>query len=674
MLLKSLELVNFRSFYGDHLLRFSSDENRRVTIFYGENGAGKTNLLNAIHWCLTGKFTPRFRESGSLVNKQALQEGEKSCSVELTFLDDVGNGLKEYRARRTGSNDTQTNCEVFEVESGNSKTIPKGESFLRRVIPPGLVSWFFFDAEAIGALELSGSQAFRQDLRKTLGFELIDTLLADLQAVRAKRQREVTVSTNDKELGEIQQNIDNLDRVLPGHSQELIKLNEQYEKSKAEYDDIRSQLEGLPQSRALEQQRAKLERQIVDLRRNKLAQEQRAAQTVGTAAPAMLIADMTSKLETILQQQEITGKLPSPYSDQLVKDILESESCICGRPVQPNTEYAIKIKDLMKFASTGELNQRIANVRYLIRDIERQAEGFPTAITQLRSTIAEIDLDIGRLEEEKQSIDKQLANIDLAVIKTLELKRTQIEEETERLNRKIGAQEKLIEDCSRRKSELQQRYDSISRKLTVNERFKKELDKTTRLIRFIEKSLESQERQSLNILAIELNKMLERYLTKHYTAKIDPKTYAVHLLDDQNRKVGHSTGEGQVLKFAFIATIVALAAKKTQQKVQWLAEPTVAPLVLDAPFSALDTEYQAAVAENLALQATQLVLMISSAAWGQRVSAALDNFVGTRYLIISKEPGPRGQKPIKRIDILGVEYDLNEFDSERAESCFVEVK
>jgi DNA sulfur modification protein DndD len=674
MLLKSLELVDFRSFYGDHLLQFSSENERRVTIFYGENGAGKTNLLNAIHWCLTGKFTPRFRESGALVNKQALEEGRRTCSVELTFLYDVGGGLKEYRARRTGSNDKQTTCEVFEVEHGNSKTVPKGEALLRRVIPPGLVSWFFFDAEAIGALELSGSESFRQDLRKTLGFELVDKLLEDLKAVKAKRQREVTVSTNDKELAEIQQRIDNLDRVLPGHKQELIKLTEQYNKAKAEYDDVRSQLEGLPQSRELEKQRSKLEGQIADERRRKQAQEQRAAQTVGASAPAMLVAELTNNLEEVLQQQEVTGKLPSPYSDQLVKDILESESCICGRPVPPNTEYAVKIKDLMKFASTGELNQRIASVRYLIRDIERQAEDFPISITQLRSNIGEIDVNIGRLEDEKRSTDRQLADIDVAAIKALELKRAKLEDEWERLIKKIGAQEKLINDCNRNKDELQQRYESVSKKLSVNQRFKTELDKTNRLINFIENSLQEQEHQSLRILAIELNRMLERYLTKHYTAKIDSQTYAVHLLDDQNRKVGHSTGEGQVLKFAFIATIVALAAKKTQLKVQWLADPTVAPLVLDAPFSALDTEYQAAVAENLALQATQLVLMISSAAWGQRVAAALDSLVGTRYLIISKEPGPQGLKPIKRIEILGTEYELNEFGSERAESCFVEVQ
>ena len=168
--------------------------------------------------------------------------------------------------------------------------------------------------------------------------------------------------------------------------------------------------------------------------------------------------------------------------------------------------------------------------------------------------------------------------------------------------------------------------------------------------------------------------VLESYLTKHYLAKIDPRTYAVQMLDDQGRKVGHSTGEGQVLKFAFIATVVAMAAKKTQQKIQWLSEPTIAPLVLDAPFSALDPEYQGSVAKNLAMQTTQLVLMLSSAAWGDKVENALSEFIGKRYLIVSRESGPQGIKPIKKLVIRGREHVLNEYGSPITESIFEEIE
>jgi DNA sulfur modification protein DndD len=74
MRLLSLELNNFRGFYGHHRVEFAAEDERRVTIFHGENGAGKTNLLNAIHWCVTGNFTPRFQDRQLLVNKEAYKD------------------------------------------------------------------------------------------------------------------------------------------------------------------------------------------------------------------------------------------------------------------------------------------------------------------------------------------------------------------------------------------------------------------------------------------------------------------------------------------------------------------------------------------------------------------------------------------------------------------------
>ena len=49
----------------------------------GENGAGKTNLLNAIYWCVTGSFTPRFQDKRMLVNKEAYKEGRPILDVAL---------------------------------------------------------------------------------------------------------------------------------------------------------------------------------------------------------------------------------------------------------------------------------------------------------------------------------------------------------------------------------------------------------------------------------------------------------------------------------------------------------------------------------------------------------------------------------------------------------------
>lgn len=674
MRLLSLVISDFRGFYGVQQVNFAADDQKRVTVLHGENGAGKTNFLNAIHWCITGKFTPRFQDKRLLVNKEASKEGQRECYVELLFKDEEASGGKEYRVRRSATNEKQTSFEVFEIHRGNSKLIDRGESLIQLLLPPGLISWFFFDAEAIGALELSGSEDFKRGLRKTLGFELIDRLLLDLESVQAKIRREVANQSNDKQLLALQRDMDNIDLVLPGQRSTLEALQNQIKETGIAMAQNSASLSSLPQAEPLQRQRDTAEQKKKRLEEDHRIQSAKAAALIGRAAPALILNALTTKLEGKLEDQEVKGRLPAPYSDQLVKDILERELCICGRPVSKGSHEAHKINELLQFASTGALNQRISDVRYLIRDIERDSSEFPVQIAELRQKITSLDRDIAKIEDEIKEITKELQGIDIAEIQKLEKERLQLQREFASLHKQEGAIALQIEQNMKRYKDLKAQHEAASRKLKVSEKLKTQLSKVERLTNYIRRSLGNQETRALHILALELNSVLDKYLTKHYRAKINPSNYAVHLVDTDGNNVGHSTGEGQVLKFAFIATVVALAAKKTQEKIHWMTEPTIAPLVLDAPFSALDPEYQGSVAKNLALQTTQLVLMISSAAWGEKVASALDGLIGKRYLIISQESGPQGSKPIKPLQISGKEYLLNSYDAERTQSILQEVQ
>ncbi|MFT3821700.1 MAG: hypothetical protein QM750_29450 [Rubrivivax sp.] len=673
MKLLSVELVDFRSFYGTHQLVLSSEGERKVTVFHGENGAGKTNLLNAIYWCFTGKFTPRFADPQLLVNKEARKNGVTSCAVELLIADGEGPDSQQYRVRRMGRSGDTSSVEVFKLNDGNSLPVPGGERLLRRMLPPGLVSWFFFDAEAIGALELSGSETFKQELRKTLGFDLIDTLVSDLEKVQSKRRREIANSVNNEQLKKIQERIDNVDRVLPDHKEGLLQLEQKRATLAARQAAVSAELAQKPQTEVIERRRKELEgrkRRLEDDKRQALTQ---VAQLTGQAAPPLILHQLTQRLEGRLQDQEVKGKLPSPFSDRLVKDIQEEQMCICGRPVHPGTPEAHKIEDLLRYATTGTLNERIREVRYLVTEIERDARERPIQIQEKRTQIVKLDTEIGEIEVELADISKQIAQIPVDDIKKLEQERASLAKDVQNRNIEMGKVIQLIESIEKSRAEDQANYDLLSKKVAVGSKLKKEEDKVRRLIEYIKKTLAKQERDALLLLSRELNTVLQRYLVKDFSARVDAKTYAVVLEDEEGKPVGQSTGEGQVLKFAFIATVVAMAAKKTTHKIQWLSEPTVAPLVLDAPFTALDPVYQGSVAGNLAKQTTQLVLMLSSAAWGQLVSDALNPFVGKRYLIVSKVTGAQGDRPVKQLTLGDMTYSLNEYEADRAESTFEEI-
>ena len=670
MQLTRLRICNFRGFYGTQEIAFSSGESKGVTLIHGENGAGKTNLLNAIFWCLTGSFTPRLSNPELLVNKTAHEEDRRTeCFVELLFLHEG----HEYQVIRTVTGRGTFELNMYVLKDGKPIAVQDPQRALERIIPKGLSRWFFFDAEAIGELELSGSEEFRRSLRRVLGFELVDVLIEDLETCLRKRQKNLTTVVNSKELAEIQSQIDTIEHVLPKQREKAQTLSVQVQALETEIEKVEIQLRSLPKSKPLQEQRTRLDsRRKARVETRKELQLSTAA-FIGEVAPALLGFKQAIAFEGQLHVKENTGKLPAPYSDQLVEDILSEGTCVCGRPVGHDSKEAANIRGLLRNASTSNFNMRVRSIQYLLIDIRSARERYEESLKGFRERAAAVDTEIAEIDEELAEIKIELQKIDEDSIRSLEGQRSAALSRNKDLTGQLAVITNLISDNDRKIRDLQLRHENAAKKLGHGDAVKKEIDKIKRLSQYIVSTLKTQELRALNLLQLELNRILDRYLTKHYGARIVPRTYEVGMVDEKGREVGRSTGEGQVLKFAFITTVVALAGKKTQEKIDFLAAPTVAPLVLDAPFSALDPEYQSSVARNIAAQATQLVLLISSAAWSDGVAAALDPHVGRRYVLISRQSGPRGKKPVKTMVIGGKKITLNEYDAERDESVIREL-
>jgi DNA sulfur modification protein DndD len=662
--LSRVVMENFRSFYGQHTVVLSEDDTRRVTVIHAENGGGKTNFLNAIYWCVTGRFTPRFNEPTALINKTALSEGTRQCAVKLTLKVPDERQEVEYEITRTAVNGRDNVLKVLEIEDGNSKPILRPEAFLSALFPPGLVDWFFFDAEAIGSLSLSGGDEFKRDIRKVLGFELVDDFLFDLSKVVIKLQREIGALSRNARIEELANELSNVQLIIPIIDQDLRGKRQTLFKRRHEIDAIRAQLASLPQSKDLERRRVAAEqrKQRLSSENNRVIEEY--SQLLGRSAPTAVLLPLVAQLEGALQDEEVKGRLPAPYSDQLVKDILESARCVCGRPVEPESAEFTCIKDLLKSAATTELNSKLSDIRYLIRTIERVSEEYPELNRAALARRASTEAQLADCESELRDISLELGRINQDEVSRLEGEKRKLDSEISQIERNIGAKERELEEARHSQSALKAEIDNATRTQTASRSLSKALEKAKSVQSFVVEQLKRQEAQSLTIFGIELNAVLKRTFTKGYRAEIDPRTYRIDLFDSKNQRVPDSTGEGQVLKFSFVSTMVALAAKKTLAKIDWMVPPTIAPLVLDAPFSALDKTYQGMVAKNLSIQTTQLILMISSAHWDTGVEQNLRESTGKRYLFVSNDIGTRGDKPLKVITISNLDHPMNIYDAD----------
>jgi len=88
----SIEIENYRQYYGNHKINFV-DRKDGFTVIMGKNGEGKSNLLNAINWCLYNSEPHGVgdnlveheseNKSLSIINNRAIKDAQKDTRVDL---------------------------------------------------------------------------------------------------------------------------------------------------------------------------------------------------------------------------------------------------------------------------------------------------------------------------------------------------------------------------------------------------------------------------------------------------------------------------------------------------------------------------------------------------------------------------------------------------------------
>ena len=130
MIIKKMIIENFRQYNGIQEVEFSTDKEKNVTLFLGDNGAGKTVISQAFVWCLYG-ITPAFTKKDSLLSKIAEETLTENSykSVSITIFMDHAN--KEYKIKRSMNfqmkNDKITNSNpilsITRTENGIDKEL-----------------------------------------------------------------------------------------------------------------------------------------------------------------------------------------------------------------------------------------------------------------------------------------------------------------------------------------------------------------------------------------------------------------------------------------------------------------------------------------------------------------------------------------------------------------------
>jgi DNA sulfur modification protein DndD len=679
MKIESLMLENFRSFYGTHHITFSIDPNRPVTIFIGENGSGKTTILNALYWIFTGKFTKQFSNPEELVNKDAVEEGVRFCTVELRFRIDKDNGIghETYIVRRQSYHrNPESRLTITSIDADGVPGAPVKEqlvdSLLQKFLPKNLAKWFIFDGEAIDQIRLSGEKNFRDDLRKTFGFSEITTLLDALKSLSNDYRTQQAKSSGNAEAELLRAQIVAFEKTEEDCIKRLEELEERQAILDREEESCANQLRDLPHASAIESRRERADRSRRDLIQRRTNKERERNELLAKNAPRATMLSHLLRVEDALSARGKEQSLPYPFGERLLNDIEKMGQCICGTPVLPGSQEAASLAAHRCKANTGLLDLRVQTIRTALTQFIDGAQKYNERLSSLSSEISTNEREIAEQEAIISAADTELRGIPKDRISELQRTRDITKRELGDVQREIGIKGQQRDDARRSVALARQKEEQILAGEKRNQTVKKEWKYIENFMRYVDRRFKEQEAEVLESLGGELSRVLYSYLTKHFSAKVDPDNYSVTTYDIDGRPTGLSTGEGYVLKFALIAAIVGMAGGKTEtSKVKWASDPIIAPLFFDAPFSPIDKQYRASIASNLGALAGQLALMFDSDKWDDELRAVLSSKVGKIYTIVSRAKG-EAKLAQKTMTLNGEAILLNEYHSTRDDSICVE--
>ena len=669
MKIESLTISNFRSYQGNHNIEFSTDGEKKITLFLGDNGGGKTSLLNSIYWCLTGELTPSCDLIEGIKNSESkINNSNSQCYCEIKY---IHNDTK-YRLRRTLNIDNSNNLDMWKIDNaGVDRDIAFPDNELKKIIPRNIAKWFYYDAEAFTNLTLQDSKSFKDDLRKTLGFEMTDLALEYLEKARSKIIRRQSGLTTDEEINTTQSNINQIEETLPGLKLTFEGFEKEYQSMEFKIKNLSKKILDIKAAQGFQRDWDNENINKKNLDENAKVLEKKAALMQGEEFPSIFIYNKVKDFGDQLESKEKKGEIPSPWNKKILKIILNENKCICGEKLDSEKEKIIN--ERFQDATTGEFNQKITLLGGASLTMENSFKNFSSEYTEHTKAIEKNDKK--RLESETRlaEIKENLIKLDKKEVNDILNEQDDLATKKENSYTLFLQAKNFYNDKTKELIGLRNSLESMHKKVGLSQKIQKEINKIDLVIDYIKSESQKTEEKSIGIIERELNENIKGGFNKNYKASIDKKDYSIRLTKNGGQPVSKSSGEGEFLKYAFVSAILNLSKGEFKNEIKFLSDTFVSPLVIDAPFSGLGPGYKKQCIDSIYNASEQLILMMLPEVLNKGVGDKIKNNIGKKYVIFYSTTEKEWDRDISNIEYQGQEVPIVQLNQKITGSALAEI-
>lgn len=659
MLLKKLTLTNFRPFKGEHIIEFSTDKDKNVTLVMAENGAGKTTLAQAFQWVLYGK-TDGFKNKSvlnSIIEKEMIGGTDQQvvAILELEHNDIEYTIIRKQTYKKDINNVVKPDSSVLEIykkqEDGQTvvnnpiKNLPT----IANILPESLSKYFFFDGERIekmaGEVTSGKSDEFKTAVQNILGLTALTKAIDHLNPnvknsvigryytqideagdKQTKELREVIYRNTEK----IEKNCERVDKI----EEELSYYDKEIEKAKA---DILSYAEA-----------EKLQQELNQLNDNLTREHEHKKNTI-----SVLMSNFNKQTYNFMARKLIndallelknTDNVDKGIPDvraETIKYLMDRKKCLCGCDLSnPTSEAVQELTSLLKYIPPQSLGGAINQFQDRSSIIIKASDNYFSNIEAQLSTIRGCCNKIDELEHEIGEIDKSILKSSNTKIKDLKNRQTEMESTRKELKEELDKLKILNGVLEKEKQDAEAEISRLQLKIEKNKSLETQILYARAAYNKFKQTYDYQEAQTREKLEDQINSLFKQIYAGGMTINIDDKykiTSYVNELQDNSSNIDANTAKSYSIIFAFIVGVINLAKQKVNDKTE---ESNIItdeyPLVMDAPLSSFDQRRIKNICEVIPGIARQVIIFIKDSD-GNIAKAEMKNKIGIEYEVSLKD-------------------------------------
>jgi len=643
MILESLKVINFRVFKGAHEFSLApiahDNQHPPIVLFGGLNGAGKTTTLTAIRLALYGRqslgISTTIKDyhqflADSVHNSKVTGVKSNNASVELIFSYANLGVISHYHVKRSWTVLNNKVTETLKI-SQDGKLITnlgydQAQSFLNELIPIGVSDLFFFDGEKIAQLaEDTEGNALGESVKKLIGLDLIEKLIADLNIFIRKQNKQQLPEDIKSQITELEQ---------------ILIINEQsVETAQLEYESIKICVTHADQNIAqltnnLNSQggawAASRENEIKKLSSYNAKKEELESQLkdcISGSFPFSIAPDFVNHCLQQLEKEE-TFKQSKNLVTSLSKHIDSLESRL-NAVIDDETFNLIKQEIDNEFSELFSQKKDENIIHDVSISLQKKIES--SALDAKNNQHPRANELSKKLDLVNENIDSAGVNIarapeeDMLSQRLKELNDAQAEKAE--LSIQLAQQKETIKSNLRDAISTVHSLDKLHNQFIDSDESNRALDYATKakasLTEFAKrvainkiKNVESEFIQSFKHLA--------RKDDININARIEPHTFSVTLLNDFGNEIPKdslSAGERQIYAIAMLDALAKTSGRKL-------------PIIIDTPLGRLDSKHRKKLVENYFPSASHQVIILSTdTEIGKTYLASLDEHISHKIML-----------------------------------------